>query len=191
MHFQQSRWPLPRPLPTRRQLERLSEQLNHVTLFVQDVQKSVAFYQSLFGMPVLTPQGPGINLKAGSGLLGIYPAQGGAVGINHTCLGLDKFDADVTLTRLRDRGLDANVRLRGDTKELYFTNPNVNSLYSCRTFATGAEWAHWAIEIPSNSSRLLGAANATRSMRPTSAGGASSTRQRPGRTAPARYRTRR
>ena len=75
-----------------------AEQLNHVTLFVQDVQKSVAFYQSLFGMPVLTPQGPG--------------------------LGLDKFDADVTLTRLKDRGLDANVRLRGDTKELYFTDPD-------------------------------------------------------------------
>jgi len=100
------------------------EQLNHVTLFVQDVQKSVAFYQSLFGMPVLTPQAPGVNLKAGSSFLGIYPAQGGAVGINHVCLGLDGFDADVTLTRLRDRGLDANVRLRGDTKELYFTDPD-------------------------------------------------------------------
>jgi len=101
-----------------------AEQLNHVTLFVQDVQKSVAFYQDLFGMPVLTPQAPGVNLKAGSSFLGIYPAQGGAVGINHVCLGLEKFDADVTLTRLQDRGLDANVRLRGDTKELYFTDPD-------------------------------------------------------------------
>ena len=34
------------------------KQLNHVTLFVEDVRKSVGFYQDLFGMPVLTPQIP-------------------------------------------------------------------------------------------------------------------------------------
>src|SRR5215510_10954051 len=67
-------------------------QLNHVTIFVQDVQKSVVFYQSLFGMPVLTPQNPGINLRAGSGFLGIYPAQGNRTGIDHLCFGIDKFE---------------------------------------------------------------------------------------------------
>ena len=100
------------------------KQLNHVTLFVQDVQKSVAFYQNLFGMPVLTPQDPGINLKTGSGFLGIYPAQGRATGINHVCLGLEKFDADAVVKKLKDRRLDASIRLRGDTKELYFTDPD-------------------------------------------------------------------
>jgi catechol 2,3-dioxygenase-like lactoylglutathione lyase family enzyme len=100
------------------------KQLNHVTLFVQDVQKSVTFYQSLFGMPVLTPQEPGINLKAGSGFIGVYPAQGRATGINHVCLGLDNFAPDIVLKKLTDRGLDANIRLRGDTKELYFTDPD-------------------------------------------------------------------
>jgi catechol 2,3-dioxygenase-like lactoylglutathione lyase family enzyme len=99
-------------------------QLNHVTLFVQDVQKSVAFYQSLFGMPVLTPQDPGINLKTGSGFIGVYPAQGRPTGINHVCLGLERFDADVIVKKLKDRGLDGSIRLRGDTKELYFTDPD-------------------------------------------------------------------
>ena len=42
-------------------------QLNHVTVFVQDVQKSVEFYQRLFGMPVLTVQEPGVNLQIGTG----------------------------------------------------------------------------------------------------------------------------
>jgi glyoxalase/bleomycin resistance protein/dioxygenase superfamily protein len=46
------------------------KQLNHVTLFVQDVRKSVNFYQELFGMPILTPQPPGFNLKAGTGFVG-------------------------------------------------------------------------------------------------------------------------
>jgi catechol 2,3-dioxygenase-like lactoylglutathione lyase family enzyme len=100
------------------------KQLNHVTLFVQDVQKSVTFYQSLFGMPVLTPQEPGINLKAGGSFLGIYPAQGQPVGINHVCFGIERFDPDAVLKKLTDRGLQANMRLRGDTKELYFTAPD-------------------------------------------------------------------
>jgi catechol 2,3-dioxygenase-like lactoylglutathione lyase family enzyme len=100
------------------------KQLNHVTVFVESVQKSVEFYQRLFGMPVLTPQGQGINLRAGSGFLGIYPAESRPKGINHVCLGLEKFDADVTLRKLKNAGVDANIRLRGDTKELYFTDAN-------------------------------------------------------------------
>lgn len=100
-------------------------QLNHVSIFVQNVQKSVAFYQSLFGLPLLTRQDPGVNLNAGSGFLGIYPAQAGAAGsIHHLCLGLENFDADRTLERLTTRGVRGNIRLRGDTKELYFTDPD-------------------------------------------------------------------
>lgn len=101
------------------------EQLNHVTIFVPDVRKSVQFYRDLLGMNVLTEQPPGTNLNAGKGFLGIYPAPQGASGsINHFCLGMSNFDADATLKRLTDRGLQANIRLRGDTKELYFNDPD-------------------------------------------------------------------
>ena len=100
------------------------KQLNHVTLFVQDVQKSVNFYQELFGMPTFTPQPPGFNLKAGTGFVGIYPADGRPTGINHFCLTLDDFDADRVLKKLKDLGLNGNIRLRGDTKELMFTDPD-------------------------------------------------------------------
>jgi catechol 2,3-dioxygenase-like lactoylglutathione lyase family enzyme len=99
-------------------------QLNHVTVFVKDVQKSVALYQRLFAMPVLTPQEPGVNLKAGAGFLGIYPAQNQQTGINHFCLGIENFDAERVLEKLKSAGLNANIRLRGDTKELYFTDPD-------------------------------------------------------------------
>ena len=57
------------------------KQLNHVTIFVQDVSKSAAFYRELFAMPLLTPQPPGVNLNAGTGFLGIYPAQGRRTGM--------------------------------------------------------------------------------------------------------------
>jgi catechol 2,3-dioxygenase-like lactoylglutathione lyase family enzyme len=101
------------------------KQLNHVTVFVPDVQKSVRFYQEMLGMQVLTVQGAGINLAAGNGFLGIYPApQAQSGSINHVCLGMDHFDADVVLERLKERGLQANIRMRGDTQELYFNDPD-------------------------------------------------------------------
>jgi catechol 2,3-dioxygenase-like lactoylglutathione lyase family enzyme len=101
------------------------EQLNHVTLFVRDVKKSVQFYQELLGMPVLTEQSPGVNLQAGTGFLGIYPSPPPAAGaINHFCLGMKNFDADTVLKQFTDRGIKANIRLRGNTKELYFEDPD-------------------------------------------------------------------
>jgi catechol 2,3-dioxygenase-like lactoylglutathione lyase family enzyme len=101
------------------------KQLNHVTIFVPDVQKSVRFYQDLLGMQVLTNQGAGVNLSAGSGFVGIYPSQRAASGsINHFCLGVEGFDADAALKHLKDRGLQANIRMRGDTPELYFDDPD-------------------------------------------------------------------
>ena len=99
---------------------------NHVSVFVPDVQKAVTFYQDLFGLPILTRQDPGINLNCGSGFLGIYPLPATAKEsrIDHLCLGMPNFDADSVLKQLTDRGIKANIRLRGDTKELYFTDPN-------------------------------------------------------------------
>src|SRR5262245_36554707 len=101
--------------------------LNHVTVFVPDVKKSVEFYQGLFGMPILTRQGAsGINLSTGTGFYGIYPAPAAATtgSINHVCFAMENFDADAVLKQLTDRGIKGNIRLRDDTKELYFTDPD-------------------------------------------------------------------
>jgi len=102
------------------------KQLNHVSIFVPDVKKSAQFYQDLLGMPVLTNQDPGVNLNAGAGFLGIYPAPQNAPqgSINHLCLAVDDFDADKVLKTLTDRNVRARIRQRGDTKELYLTDPD-------------------------------------------------------------------
>jgi catechol 2,3-dioxygenase-like lactoylglutathione lyase family enzyme len=103
----------------------VAKQLNHATLFVRDVAQSEQFYQRLFGMPVLTRQLPGLNLAVGTGFIGLYPAESGvAPRIDHVCLGVDRFDADVVKRKLSAEGVEATIRLRGDTKELYFTDPN-------------------------------------------------------------------
>lgn len=102
-----------------------ARQLNHVTLYVSDVAKSRTFYQDLFGMPVLTQQDPGVNLRIGSGFLGIYPADAGVKPrIDHVCLGIARFDAVTVKRQLATRGIDATIRERGETKELYFEDPD-------------------------------------------------------------------
>ena len=100
-------------------------QLNHVTLFVQNVSRSQEFYQKLFGMPVLTPQGAGMNLRAGAGFVGLYPAADrGPPRIDHLCLSIDHFDARAVLPKLQALNLNAAIVQRGDTEELYFDDPD-------------------------------------------------------------------
>jgi catechol 2,3-dioxygenase-like lactoylglutathione lyase family enzyme len=99
--------------------------LNHATLFVRDVTRSKEFYQKLFGMPVLTPQGAGVNLRVGSGFVGLYPAgTNGSPRIDHICLSIDRFDAKSILSKLKALNLDAEIQQRGDTEELYFSDPD-------------------------------------------------------------------
>jgi catechol 2,3-dioxygenase-like lactoylglutathione lyase family enzyme len=103
----------------------MAKHLNHATLMVSDVQRSRRFYQELFGMPVLTVQGRGVNLRVGSSFIGLYPVdQGEPARIDHVCLALEGFDADAVRAKLGSRGVEATIRLRDDTKELYFTDPD-------------------------------------------------------------------
>ena len=101
-------------------------QLNHATLRVVDVARSQEFYQKLFGMPILTRQGLGINLRAGAGFVGLYPAGGdrGAARIDHICLAVDQFDAKRVLAKLKELKLNAEISQRGDTEELYVDDPD-------------------------------------------------------------------
>jgi len=99
-------------------------QMNHVTLYVRDVERSQRFYQSLFGMPVVIRQDTGVNLSTGAGFLGLYPADNEAPAINHFCLGMPRFHAESARSALARHGVDASIRQRGDTAELYFTDPD-------------------------------------------------------------------
>ena len=110
--------------------------LNHVSISVTDVKRSVDFYQSLFGMRIISQQGTGnnpiaggdgsvVNLAPGAGpeFLGIY--QGKPVGdISHFCLGVQSFDADRVLAALASRGVKASIRTRGQSREIFLTDPD-------------------------------------------------------------------
>jgi len=99
--------------------------LNHVTLFVSGVERSVAFYQDLLGMPVMSRQNNGINLAAGESFVGIYSSGDAAKPhINHFCLGVERFDADEAIAVCAAHGVEGRIRMRGQVKELYFADPD-------------------------------------------------------------------
>jgi catechol 2,3-dioxygenase-like lactoylglutathione lyase family enzyme len=126
--------------------------INHVTLSVSDVKRSVDFYQGLFGMRVTRRQGMTTNLQIGSGpqFLGVSAGGSNAPSINHLCLGVENFNVDRITSVLARRGITKSdaagsagggglgggpmrmrVRMRGPeaggdkagTPELYFGDP--------------------------------------------------------------------
>ena len=98
--------------------------LNHVTLFVSDVERSRQFYQDLFTAPVVSKQANGINLAAGpSSFIGLYKAGQGSPSINHFCFGIDG-TVETASAVLEKRGIKPTIRDRDGVKELYFRDPD-------------------------------------------------------------------
>ena len=125
--------------------------LNHVSISVIDIKRSAEFYQSLFGMRIISQQGTGnnpiaggdgsvINLAPGAGpeFIGIY--QGKPVGdIGHFCLGVQNFDADRVLAALTSRGVKASIRTRGQSREIFLTDPdNISVQLTDATYCGGS-----------------------------------------------------
>jgi catechol 2,3-dioxygenase-like lactoylglutathione lyase family enzyme len=99
--------------------------LNHASLIVSDLERSVAFYQRVFGLPVKSTQQGGVNLAVGDAFLGVY--QGGATArphINHICFGLRNFDAAATIAALEAAGLPAESRTRDGVTQCYTADPD-------------------------------------------------------------------
>ena len=110
--------------------------LNHVTLTVADVQRSVEFYQRVLGLPLVTTQGTEADWSAptvpvlgiGDGPQFIAFGRGSAPSINHYCLGVEGFDATEAVDRLAEHGITARIRRRADSdppaEELMFSDPD-------------------------------------------------------------------
>lgn len=99
--------------------------LNHVTLYVSDVERSSQFYREMLGLPLLSRQATGVNLAVGDSFVGIYAAGERDIEINHFCLGVDGFDQTSVLDSLASEGVEGEVRIRDDAvPEIYFEDPD-------------------------------------------------------------------
>jgi catechol 2,3-dioxygenase-like lactoylglutathione lyase family enzyme len=114
------------PLPAVAQEPALrARSLNHVSLIVSDLDRSVAFYRRLFGLTVKSTQTGGVNLAVGDAFLGIY--QGGATAapqINHFCFGLADFDPARVTAALGAQGVPAESRVRDGVTQMYCNDPD-------------------------------------------------------------------
>ena len=82
--------------------------INHVSLTVADLARSVDFYQRLFGMPSRRLSATSVQMQIGSGPqhLGLSAAASGAAPrIDHFCLGVDAFNVDRITKVLAEHGV--------------------------------------------------------------------------------------
>ena len=118
--------------------------INHVTLHVSDVKRSVDFYQGLFGMPIISKQGTtsaGLQIGSGAQHLGVSFGGSAAPTIDHICLAIDNFNIDRLKGIFVERGvteadsaqpMKMRIRKRGPenggakegTPEFYFSDPD-------------------------------------------------------------------
>lgn len=111
--------------------------INHTKIRVSDPVRSLAWYQSLFGLPIVSRQGATVILRIGEGpqFLAIDGEPSDKPGIVHMGLGVDGFDADQVLQGLqahKDLAATARVETRGPdlggdpsgTRELFLEDPD-------------------------------------------------------------------
>jgi catechol 2,3-dioxygenase-like lactoylglutathione lyase family enzyme len=82
-----------------------SNTLNHVSIIVGDLQRSVSFYQRVFGLTLQSENKAAqlVQLKLGKSHLSIRRGDG-AKGVDHFAIGLDRFNKDSVIADLKARG---------------------------------------------------------------------------------------
>jgi catechol 2,3-dioxygenase-like lactoylglutathione lyase family enzyme len=117
--------------------------LSQLTLTVSDPQRSIDFYQGLFGMPIQARHGTTTLLRIGAGprFLAIVPAGAGErPSISRFGMGVEQFDVDRVLSALAQRGvtpadpaetasvsggaMKVRVTTRGNTREMFVGDPS-------------------------------------------------------------------
>jgi catechol 2,3-dioxygenase-like lactoylglutathione lyase family enzyme len=117
--------------------------LSQLTLTVADAQRSIDFYQGLFGMPIQARHGTTTLLRIGAGprFLAIVPANAGErPSISRFGMGVEQFDVDRVVSTLAQHGvtpadpadtssasggaMKVRVTTRGNTREMFVGDPS-------------------------------------------------------------------
>ena len=103
-----------------------TRRLNNVMIAVSDLDRSVAFYEKLFGPPARQGDTAVFGLGDGPHFFALTPAKAGAKpGFLSYGMTVEDFDANRIMRTLTDLGVSgAQVSLRGDTPEVFVPDPN-------------------------------------------------------------------
>jgi catechol 2,3-dioxygenase-like lactoylglutathione lyase family enzyme len=98
--------------------------INHVTLYVSDVVRSKAFYQSLTGLPVRAEDATFCELRLENSFLGLYaPDRGERPGIDHFCVGIEHYAPAPALAKLKAAVPNAQPTLENQD-QVYVRDPD-------------------------------------------------------------------
>jgi lactoylglutathione lyase len=98
--------------------------INHITLYVADVARSKAFYQSLTGLPVRAEDATFCELRLENSFLGLYSLeQGQRAGFDHFCFGIEQYDPAVALSKLKAAVPNAQPTLENED-QVYVRDPD-------------------------------------------------------------------
>ena len=95
-------------------------EMNHIALNVSDVQRSRDFYSGLLNLPILDESdGAAFLGLGGSNFLTLFQ---GSPGLNHHCIGIEDYEANRAMDKLRHQGLEP--RRHAGTDRVYFDDPD-------------------------------------------------------------------
>ena len=109
-----------RPTQTKPSGPIVAKGINHVTLQVKDLTKSLDFYQRVFRFSRVEEGDNSYFLGMGSTFLSL-DASGHESAIDHFCLGIDGYDPKATKDQLASLSITATIENRN---QLYFRDPD-------------------------------------------------------------------
>ena len=93
--------------------------IDHVSIQVSDLPRSIAFYQKMFGLTILSEDKPNeiVRLGAGKVLVSLHHKSPTGL-VDHFAIGVEKFNKETVTRELKERGatpednLDAGFHIR-------------------------------------------------------------------------------
>src|SRR5215472_4331031 len=96
--------------------------IDHVSIHVADLQRSVDFYQKMFGFSVVSQDQPGGIIRLGNTKVLVSLNRGGPAGIvDHFAIGIPRFTREAAARYLTQRGA---TPLQGDYAGLHVKDPD-------------------------------------------------------------------
>jgi catechol 2,3-dioxygenase-like lactoylglutathione lyase family enzyme len=83
--------------------------VNHVTMFVTDLQKSREFYERLVGATVMYDGGRVLDMRLSGGTSFVSIVQSNTPRIDHLCIGIPNFDTDRAETAIKKEFPDSKA----------------------------------------------------------------------------------
>jgi catechol 2,3-dioxygenase-like lactoylglutathione lyase family enzyme len=86
--------------------------IDHVSIQVKDLPKSIAFYQTMFGLRILNEDKPNEIVRMGVGKVLVSLHHKNPTGIvDHFAIGVEKFNREAVTKELKSRGADPSENL--------------------------------------------------------------------------------